>query len=74
MPAPTHTPAAPAAPPTPQRPGRIKAELPWWALALPTAAFVVLLSLVLDPADAHAVSGRVPLLDVLVQLRQALPF
>ncbi|MDI3404947.1 hypothetical protein [Streptomyces cavernicola] len=68
MPAPAHPRA------TPERRGRSAAELPWWALVLPTVAFAVLLSLVLDPSDAHAVSGRIPFLDVLAQLRQALPF
>ncbi|MDI3423436.1 hypothetical protein [Streptomyces luteolus] len=68
MPAPAHPRA------TPEQRGRITAELPWWALALPTVAFVLLLSLVLDPADAHAAVGRLPHLDVLAQLRQALPF
>ncbi|MGW1159991.1 hypothetical protein ACWD5Q_29890 [Streptomyces sp. NPDC002513] len=29
-------------------------RLHWWALALPTLAFVVLLALILNPADARA--------------------
>lgn len=32
-------------------------RLPWWALALPTLAFVVLLALMLNPTDAHAATG-----------------
>jgi hypothetical protein len=32
-------------------------RLPWWALALPTLAFVVLLALMLNPTDAHAAAG-----------------
>jgi len=68
MSAPTHTRS------TPQPRGGIAARLPWWALALPTVAFVVLLALVLDPSDAHAASDPVPIMDILIRLRQALPF
>ncbi|MEV2217269.1 hypothetical protein AB0H86_38595 [Streptomyces sp. NPDC050997] len=32
-------------------------RLPWWALALPTLAFVVLLALILNPTDAQAATG-----------------
>jgi hypothetical protein len=32
-------------------------RLPWWALALPTLAFVTLLLLILNPVDAHATGG-----------------
>ncbi|MFF3381179.1 hypothetical protein ACFYXF_50555 [Streptomyces sp. NPDC002680] len=32
-------------------------RLPWWALALPTLAFVVLLALMLNPTDAQAATG-----------------
>jgi hypothetical protein len=32
-------------------------RLPWWALALPALAFIALLALILNPADAHAASG-----------------
>jgi hypothetical protein len=51
MSAPTHT------PPHPATRGRVDIRLPWWALALPTLAFVVLLALILNPTDAHAASG-----------------
>jgi hypothetical protein len=51
MSAPTHT------PPHPASRGGVDIRLPWWALALPTLAFVVLLALILNPADAHAASG-----------------
>lgn len=68
MPAPTHSPSA-AGPPA-----GIAARLPWSAIALPTAAFVVLLALVLHPSGAQAATGEPPILDVLAQLRQALPF
>ncbi|NBE52339.1 hypothetical protein [Streptomyces boluensis] len=68
MSAPAHTRSAPR--PT----GGIAARLPWWAVALPTAAFVVLLALVLHPSDAQVATGASPVADVLAQLRQALPF
>lgn len=32
-------------------------RLPWWALALPTLAFVVLLALMLNPTDTQAATG-----------------
>jgi len=48
MSAPTHIPSHPAA-------GRgTETRLPWWALVLPALAFVTLLLLILNPADAHA--------------------
>ncbi|EDY45436.1 hypothetical protein [Streptomyces sp. SPB074] len=31
-----------------------QSRLPWWALVLPTLAFLVLLALVAQPAQAHA--------------------
>ncbi|MFG2311576.1 hypothetical protein ACGFS9_23370 [Streptomyces sp. NPDC048566] len=37
--------------------GRGDTRLPWWALALPTLAFVALLLLIVNPADAHATAG-----------------
>ncbi|EGX59120.1 hypothetical protein SZN_14391 [Streptomyces zinciresistens K42] len=49
MSAPTQLPPRPASPQ-----GRADTRLPWWALALPTLAFVTLLLLILDPAQAHA--------------------
>ena len=51
MSAPTHT------SPHPASRGGVDIRLPWWALALPTLAFVVLLALILNPADAHSASG-----------------
>ncbi|MEU9171317.1 hypothetical protein AB0D34_26545 [Streptomyces sp. NPDC048420] len=51
MAAPTHT------PPHPASRGGVDIRLPWWALVLPTLAFVVLLTLILNPSDAHAASG-----------------
>ncbi|GGT39642.1 hypothetical protein [Streptomyces chromofuscus] len=52
MPASTHT------PPRSATTGRVDMRLPWWALALPALAFVALLTLMLNPADAHAASGE----------------
>ncbi|MEU5313487.1 hypothetical protein [Streptomyces sp. NPDC021562] len=51
MPTRTHT------RPHPATPGRADIRLPWWALALPALAFVSLLLLILNPADAHAATG-----------------
>ncbi|WP_181805997.1 hypothetical protein [Streptomyces shenzhenensis] len=51
MPALTHTRHHPATP------GSVDIRLPWWALALPALAFVALLTLILNPADAHAATG-----------------
>ncbi|MGW8061390.1 hypothetical protein ACVV2G_03690 [Streptomyces ziwulingensis] len=48
--------------PTHTRPprGGVDIRLPWWALALPVLAFVVLLSLILNPVDAHAAAAGEP--------------
>ncbi|MEV0635448.1 hypothetical protein AB0I77_10860 [Streptomyces sp. NPDC050619] len=43
--------------PRPATRGRIDIRLPWWALALPTLAFIVLLALILNPTDAQAAAG-----------------
>lgn len=51
--------------PHPATTGGVGIRLPWWALALPTLAFVVLLALILDPADASA--GGDPALSHLVE-------
>ncbi|CAM5328875.1 MULTISPECIES: hypothetical protein [Streptomyces] len=52
MSAPTHTPPRPAAT------GRADTRLPWWALALPTLAFVTLLLLILNPSEAQAAQAE----------------
>lgn len=49
--------------PTCTRPARatrdgVDIRLPWWALALPVLAFVALLLLILNPADAHAATDQ----------------
>ncbi|NEB93801.1 hypothetical protein [Streptomyces bauhiniae] len=46
------------------------ARLPWWALALPILAFVALLLLIMNPADAHAASGDPALAHILERARQ----
>lgn len=43
--------------PHPAPPGGVDIRLPWWALALPALAFVTLLTLLLNPADAHAATA-----------------
>ncbi|MFJ4789764.1 hypothetical protein [Streptomyces sp. NPDC088794] len=51
MSATTHT------PPRPATSGGVDSRLPWWALALPALAFIVLLALMLNPTDAHAAAS-----------------
>jgi hypothetical protein len=48
MSAPTHT------RPHPAPMGRADIRLPWWALVLPTLAFITLLVLILNPSEAQA--------------------
>ncbi|GAA2506318.1 hypothetical protein [Streptomyces longisporus] len=43
--------------PHPATTGGVDIRLPWWALALPTLAFIVLLALMLNPSDAQAATG-----------------
>ncbi|MGV9316202.1 hypothetical protein ACWDR0_29055 [Streptomyces sp. NPDC003691] len=64
-----HTPSPlPAAPP---RPAGAGARLPWWAIALPVLAFVVL-ALVAEPARAQSVEGPSALAEILEHLRRLL--
>ncbi|MFJ2817652.1 hypothetical protein ACIQOU_31480 [Streptomyces sp. NPDC091279] len=51
--------------------GGIDIRLPWWALALPALAFVVLLALMLNPTDAQAATGD-PAITHLVERAQHL--
>ncbi|SDC31054.1 hypothetical protein [Streptomyces prasinopilosus] len=44
--------------PHPAPRGGVDIRLPWWALALPALAFVALLTLLLNPADAHAATAE----------------
>ncbi|WP_030184895.1 hypothetical protein [Streptomyces violaceorubidus] len=64
MSAPTHT-----RPPQATR-GGVDIRLPWWALALPVLAFVALLLLILDPADAHAAAEQPAMAQLLERLEQ----
>ncbi|MFF9112926.1 hypothetical protein [Streptomyces sp. NPDC014805] len=57
--------------PHPATTGGVQARLPWWALALPTLAFISLLVLILNPAHAQASTGG-PALTHLLQHLQAL--
>ncbi|CAM5571584.1 putative protein OS=Streptomyces tendae OX=1932 GN=F3L20_08785 PE=4 SV=1 [Streptomyces tendae] len=50
--------------------GGVDIRLPWWALALPVLAFVALLLLILDPADAHAAAGQPATAHLLERLEQ----
>ncbi|BDH04504.1 hypothetical protein [Streptomyces seoulensis] len=61
MPVPAHT---------RPRPAPAATRLPWWALALPTLAFVALLMLIMNPSDAHAASGDPALAQVVERARQ----
>ncbi len=63
MSAPLHT-----RPPQATR-GGVEIRLPWWALALPVLAFVTLLLLILNPADAQAAAGQPATADLLERLR-----
>ncbi|MEU0243874.1 hypothetical protein ABZ192_06010 [Streptomyces sp. NPDC006235] len=64
MSAPTHTRPHPAT-----RAG-VGSRLPWWALALPTLAFVTLLVLILNPSDAQAAGGEPLITQLFAWLRQ----
>ncbi|MFD7795933.1 hypothetical protein [Streptomyces sp. NPDC059759] len=62
----THTRIHPAAP------GRVDIRLPWWALALPTLAFITLLLMILNPSDAHAAGGDPALTHVFERIQMVL--
>ncbi|MEV5018587.1 MULTISPECIES: hypothetical protein [unclassified Streptomyces] len=64
MSAPTYT-----RPPRATR-GGVDSRLPWWALALPVLAFVTLLLLILNPADAHAATEQPAIAHLLERLLQ----
>ncbi|TXS30952.1 hypothetical protein EAO71_09980 [Streptomyces sp. ms191] len=51
----------------------VDARLPWWALALPVAAFVALFVLVTAPGGAQAAGGDPGVGRLLEQIRQTLP-
>jgi hypothetical protein len=58
--------------PHPAVPARVDTRLPWWALALPTVAFVVLLALILNPSDAHAATGDPAVTHLVERVQQLL--
>ncbi|GKQ36743.1 hypothetical protein [Streptomyces sp. A012304] len=58
--------------PHPVTPGGVRTRLPWWALALPTLAFVSLLLLMLNPSDAHATAGDPAITHLVERVRQFL--
>jgi hypothetical protein len=64
MSAPSHT------PPHPATRGRADIRLPWWALALPTLAFITLLALILNPADAQAAAGDPAITQLFERIQQ----
>ncbi|MGC0332886.1 hypothetical protein RKD23_005876 [Streptomyces sp. SAI-170] len=66
MSAPTHT------RPHPAITGGVGTRLPWWALALPTLAFIALFALILNPSEAHATTGGEPAVAQLVERAQQL--
>jgi len=43
--------------PHPATTGGVDIRLPWWALALPALAFIVLLVMMLNPTDAQAAAS-----------------
>lgn len=63
--------SAPSPTSTPVRGGvdqHVSSRLPWWGLALPILAFVILLALMAEPAQAHPPGGQSvvgPMLDSL---------
>ncbi|MFJ9625545.1 hypothetical protein [Streptomyces sp. NPDC101181] len=60
MPAPTHPRSSRSAP------QRVEVRLPWWAVALPAAAFALLLLMIINPGEATAAPGA-PVLGQLIE-------
>ncbi|WP_112470735.1 hypothetical protein [Streptomyces triticisoli] len=58
--------------PHPETTGGVDSRLPWWALALPVLAFVALLALILNPADAHATAGAPAITQLFQRLQELL--
>ncbi|MBL1106393.1 hypothetical protein JK361_17615 [Streptomyces sp. 5-8] len=58
--------------PHPATTGGVDIRLPWWALALPALAFMVLLALIMNPSDAHAASGDPAIARLLERAQQLL--
>lgn len=59
-----------ATPPHPASRGRADIRLPWWALALPTLAFITLLLLILNPSDAHAATAEPAITQLFDRIQQ----
>ncbi|MGW7612027.1 hypothetical protein ACWGKW_33200 [Streptomyces sp. NPDC054766] len=57
--------------PDPATTGRVDIRLPWWALALPTLAFITLLLMILNPADAHAAGSDPAITHMFERVQQA---
>ncbi|MGW6569480.1 hypothetical protein [Streptomyces sp. NPDC054975] len=53
--------------------GGVDTRLPWWALALPVAAFVALFLLIAGSSGASATGGEPTVGRLLVQIQQSLP-
>ncbi|MFJ4773300.1 hypothetical protein ACIP88_30055 [Streptomyces uncialis] len=51
---------------------RVEIRLPWWALLLPAVAFVTLLGLLLNPAEAQAASAEPGATQLLERVRDLL--
>ncbi|MFF8732150.1 hypothetical protein ACF073_37635 [Streptomyces sp. NPDC015171] len=58
--------------PHPATTGGVHIRLPWWALALPALAFIVLFALILNPSDAQAASGDPAITHLLERAQQFL--
>ncbi|MGW2490827.1 hypothetical protein ACWCV9_26915 [Streptomyces sp. NPDC001606] len=58
--------------PHPATTGGVDIRLPWWALALPALAFIALLLLILNPADAHAATDGPAITQFVERARQLL--
>ncbi|MEU9337620.1 hypothetical protein AB0D49_31410 [Streptomyces sp. NPDC048290] len=56
--------------PHPASTGRTVTRLPWWALALPTLAFITLLALIINPSEAHAAGGEPALTHIVDRVQQ----
>ncbi|MFI6350864.1 hypothetical protein [Streptomyces sp. NPDC050560] len=58
--------------PVPATTGGADARLPWWGVALPVLAFVTLLLVILNPAEAQA-AGDTTAAHLMSRLLDALP-
>ncbi|MDT0573940.1 hypothetical protein RM704_41945 [Streptomyces sp. DSM 3412] len=58
--------------PHPATTSGVGVRLPWWAVALPALAFLTLLLLISNPAQAQAASGDPVITDVVERIQHAL--